>query len=73
MNFIIIGGVFIFIIALILYFRFRDNPKNNLRRAMKHHKLGKEHHNGGNKEEADLHYEMAKVYREKALKQEEDV
>ncbi|MBN2367653.1 hypothetical protein JXC34_01445, partial [Candidatus Woesearchaeota archaeon] len=60
----------IVVVALILYLRLRDSPKNNLRRARKHHQIGEKLYSEENHEEAKLHYEIAKEYREKALKGE---
>jgi len=68
-NIILAGFVVIFLIfILLIYLRIRESPGNNLRRARKHHKLGEKYYNEGDVEEAELHYEIAKQYREKALK-----
>ncbi|MBT3721525.1 hypothetical protein HN789_05895 [archaeon] len=63
---IIIAG---FILVGVLYFNLRDSPRNNFRRARKHHKLGDKEHSRGDHSEAKLHYEIAKQYREKAMEQ----
>lgn len=65
LQIIIIIGVLVF--ALVLYLFLRDSPKNNFRRARKHHKLGDKYYSSGDHEEAKLHYEIAKQYREKAM------
>ena len=72
-NYIVLGGaaVFVLAVAFLLYFRLRDSPANNLRRARKHHALGEKYYDKGNHEEARLQYEIAKEYRERALKGEE--
>jgi len=63
------GFVVVFLIfILLLYIRLRNSPRNNLRRARKHHKLGQTYYEDGDDEEAHLHYEIAKQYRERALK-----
>ena len=56
------------IIIVVLYLLMRDSPGNNLRRARKHHKLGQRFYEKGDYEEAKLHYEAAKRYRERAIK-----
>lgn len=60
--------IVILILALSLYLFLRDSPKNNFRKARRHHKLGDINYSKGNHEEAKLHYEIAKQYREKAMR-----
>ena len=68
-NLLIAAFVVVFLIfILLIYLRLRGSPGNNLRRARKHHKLGEKYYREGDVEEANLHYEIAKQYREKALK-----
>ena len=70
-NLLLAGFVVVFLIfILLLYLILRESPGNNLRRARRHHKLGEKYYNEGDVEESNLHYEIAKQYREKALKGE---
>lgn len=70
-NILLAAFVVVFLIfILLIYLRLRGSSGNNLRRARKHHKLGEKYYNEGDVEEANLHYEIAKQYREKALKGE---
>ncbi len=63
----IIIAIAVIIVAVVLYFYLRDSPENNFRRARRFHKLGDKYFEKGNHEEAKLHYEIAKQYREKAM------
>jgi hypothetical protein len=57
------------IIALLTVYLFnRDSPANNLRKARKYHKLGERHHNKGQEDKAKRYYELAQIFREKAVK-----
>lgn len=68
-NTVIIVGAAALLLLVVVYFLLRDTPEKNLRKASKYHKLGEMHFQKGNSEEARLNYEIAKTYREKALKQ----
>jgi len=59
------------IFGIFLFFFLRNSPGNNMRRARKHHKLGERYYEKEDHEEAKLHYELAKFYREKAIEQRE--
>ena len=63
------GAVVTFIIGVFLYFRLRDSPGNNMRRARRYHRLGEKYYLIGDSEESKLHYDAAKFYREKAIEQ----
>jgi hypothetical protein len=67
---LVLSAAVVAIVALILYFRIRDSPGNNLRWARKHHALGEKHYEKGELEKSRLHYEIARQHREKALKGE---
>lgn len=60
--------IVVLILALVLYLFLRDSQKNNFRKARRHHKLGDINYSKGDHEEAKLHYEIAKQYREKAMR-----
>lgn len=69
-NLIYIGGaILVFIVGIVLYFYFRDSPKNNFKRAQKHHMLGEKYYLMHELEESKFHYDAANKYREKALRQ----
>jgi hypothetical protein len=68
--YLVIGvGLLILIIILFLYFYLRDSPKNNLRRAKKHHRLAIKNYESENFEESKEHYLLSNHYRERAEKQ----
>ena len=66
----IAGGVVLLIFMLYFFLRIRDSPANYLRWASRHHYLGEKEYARGNMEEADFHYALAKIYREKVFKGE---
>ncbi len=63
---LIIGGIVAFIV--ILYFLLRDTPEKNLLRARKYHAMGQKFARKQEFDEARLNYEIAKTYRERAMK-----
>lgn len=65
----ILGVAIGLVVLLFVYLRIRDSADNNFRRARKHHELGQKYYQDGDQEEADVHYEIAKQYREKAVSQ----
>ena len=70
-NAFVIGAIVALALAILflLYRQFADTPSNNLRKAIKYHKIGQRHYENGNYEEAKLHFEAAKQFREKAFKE----
>jgi hypothetical protein len=51
-----------------VYFLVRETPEKNLKKAMKYHSQGEKCAQEQKFEDARLNYEIAKTYREKAMK-----
>ena len=69
-TYLIAGGItFALVVILVLYLNLRDSPKNNFKRAKKHHKIAEELYSSERFEDADEHYLLSNHYREKAEKQ----
>jgi uncharacterized membrane protein len=70
-EFIVIMGILLLMISLLVFFlKTRDSPTNYLRWASRHHLLGEREYVRGHIEEANFHYAIAKIYREKVFKGE---
>jgi hypothetical protein len=68
---IVLGLIVALAFFITLYLLLRDSPSNNLRRARKYHMQGQKKYSQGKYEQAKLDYEIAKHYRERALKKGE--
>ncbi|MBU0756903.1 MAG: hypothetical protein KKF44_02470 [Nanoarchaeota archaeon] len=69
LKFIVGIGFLLAVFMLIAYQLMKDAPKNNLRRAKKHHRLAEKNYNNGHSYDAEEHYELSNHYRETAEKQ----
>ena len=52
--------------VLVYYLLNRDTPKNNYRKARKHHKIAEKLYEEGEGDLARYHYDLANSYRERA-------
>lgn len=63
----IVVPVMIVLIIVLIYFRTRETPENNIKKARRYHKLAEKHHERGNEEKSKKYFEMSRYYREKNL------
>ena len=50
------------------FFRYRDNPSNNLKNARRFHESAIKLNEAGHSEKSDIHYAISDVYRRKFMK-----